>query len=188
MKKVLLFVVLAVLMTVSTIFAQDTGIQLISGPEISADKVSIDDLKIGKDVEIDGWGILQLTSFEFIDSFRAYDMWSNYGGPSSYDSDYAFLKIDITNTALTEKNYLEDYNVTCIFDEDYVYGGFGRQYDLNRSKDAVFGKKESFTIMPMYQGHYAFGCALPNAVISSKKPLRLEITIDGNELIYNVRK
>ncbi|MBQ4514912.1 MAG: hypothetical protein II969_18105 [Anaerolineaceae bacterium] len=188
MKKILFFVVLTALMTISSIFAQDTGIQLISGPKTPADKASMDNLKLGKDVKIYGWGILQPTSFEFIDNFRAYDMWSKYGGPSSYDSDYAFLKMDITNTALTGKNYLEDYNVECIFDYNYIYGGFARQYDLNKSKDAVFGKDESFTIMPMYQGHYAFGCALPNAVINSEKPLRLEINIDGNILTYHIRK
>lgn len=45
-----------------------------------------------------------------------------------------------------------------------------------------------FAAGPMYTGHYAFGCTLPNAVVNSKKPLRMVITIDGNELTYNIRK
>ena len=37
-------------------------------------------------------------------------------------------------------------------------------------------------------GHYAFGCTLPNSVVKSKKPLSMVININGNEITYNIRK
>ena len=41
----------------------------------------------------------------------------------------------------------------------------------------------------MYTGTYASGCTLPNYVIEDKKsPLRIEISMDGNELTYHIRK
>ena len=52
----------------------------------------------------------------------------------------------------------------------------------------AINSEKNFVIEPMYPKRYAFGCTLPNAVVSSKKPLRMEITIDGNEITYNIRR
>ena len=40
----------------------------------------------------------------------------------------------------------------------------------------------------MYTGIFVFGCTLPNSVVESKAPLRIEINLGGNELTYNIRK
>ncbi len=190
MKKVLLFVFWAALLTVSSVFAQDMGIQIIGGPEIVTQSVSLDDLKTGTVVEIDGWGIIKVTSFDFVDEIYKMDSswWNNGAYESGSEADYALLRIDITNTTLTSKNYLEAVTVKAVYDDVYEYAGWSHQYDFNHSQDKVIHTKNWFSIDPMYQGHYAFGCTLPNAVVTGSKPLRLEIKIDENELTYHIRK
>lgn len=208
MKKVLLFVVLAALLTVSSVFSQDMGVQLIGGPEIVTQSVSLDDLKLDVEAEIDGWGILKPRSFEFYNDLNIYP---ERGGTtedtsdSGSEADYAILYFDITNTTLKPKDYLSNYEVKVVYDDVYEYAGWAYQqnYDYpiwNHSvsrylrfaakQNLFYGIKPSdnFPIDPMYEGHYIFGCTLPNAVINSKKPLRMEITIDGNELTFNIRK
>ena len=52
----------------------------------------------------------------------------------------------------------------------------------------VVNPADQFLIDPMYAGHYVFGCTLPNAIINSTAPLRMEIRLGENELTYNIRK
>ena len=47
MKKIVLLVVVAALLIVASVFAQDMGVQVIGGPDITAQSVSLDDLKVG---------------------------------------------------------------------------------------------------------------------------------------------
>ena len=53
----------------------------------------------------------------------------------------------------------------------------------------VYAEEENvFNIQPMYEGHYLFGCKLPNAVVNGSEPLSMKITMDGNEFTYHMRK
>ena len=69
-----------------------------------------------------------------------------------------------------------------------VYCGGVKEDCGKQNKNWVIDPADNFEIDPMYSGHYVFGCTLPNAVVNSEKPLRMVITIDGNELTYNIRK
>jgi len=206
MKK-LVAMFLALLMIPCLALAEDMGVQVIGGPEEETEPVSLDDVKLNVDVEIDGYGILRPTSFEFNNYVMVYpqgrdDTEDLYN--SGNEAEYAILYMDITNTAMSPKDYLANYEVKAVFDDAYEYAGWAYQqnYD-NRKWDAwneyapyaqkqnvLYGinAADNFPINPMYQGHYLFGCTLPNAVVNSKKPLRLEIKIDGNEIVYNIRK
>ena len=199
MKKILsMLLVLMMLLTASVALADGMGVQVIGGPETETEPVSLDDMKLNIDAEIDGYAILTPTSFVWLDTFEYY----HAGGKNSSsfesgaDAEYALLRFDITNTKPTLKNFLENVEVKAIYDDSYEYAGWFYQYDYNHgrnwtnqnSEEIVILKDEFFAVDPMYTGHYCFGCTLPNAVVNSKKPLRLVITIDGNELTYNIRK
>ena len=211
MKKMLsLLLVLSMLLSCSAALAEGMGVQVIGGPAVETEPVSLDDLKLETDAEIDGWGILTLTGYEVQDAlgyYRAghtsvYDAGADYY-VSGQEADYAVVYADILNTQLKDKNYLESVSVKAVYDDVYEYAGWAYQRDYNNatynyySLEAdknkqnfrwVINAADQFAISPMYEGHYIFGCTLPNAVINGKKPLKLIITIDGNEITYNIRK
>ena len=61
--------------------------------------------------------------------------------------------------------------------------------EVKYSSEIVMNPKKTEAVDVMYTGTYAFGCTLPNYVIEDKKsPLRIEISMDGNELTYHIRK
>lgn len=107
---------------------------------------------------------------------------------SQSQADFAFLIMEILNTTTAEVDYLTDCTVKVVFDNTIEYAGWCYQRDMDLNMCTWISAEDNFVIEPYYNGHYVFGCTLPNAVFSSKKPLRMEITIDGNEIIYNVRK
>ena len=190
MKKILsLVLVIVLLLGCSVTFAEggDMGVQPIGGPDTETEAVSLDDFKLNADVEIDGYGVLCGTEFNYIDSLNHHPSWYNtyYSGK---EAEYAMLRIDILNTTMKSKDYLSSYTVKVVYDDVYEFGGWAYQYDFDQSKSTVLDTNEQFPIEPMYQGHYVFGCTLPNAVVNSKKPLRMVITLDENEITYNIRK
>jgi len=193
MKKFISIVIMfsMILVFANTACAADMGVQIIGGPEEEeTETVSLDDLKLNVDVEIDGWGILKLISFEYIDYFEIADNSGFKIGnfESGEEADYAFLRLDITNTTVKSKDYLSDITVKTVFDDVYEYGGWAYQFNFDKSKNRVVKEDNRFPIEPMYQGHYVFGSTIPNAVVNSKKPLQMIFTIDGNEFTYNIRK
>lgn len=124
---------------------------------------------------------------------------------SGADAEYAILRMDITNLALTKKDFLERVDVRAIFDERYVYGGWAYQLNYNNGTEGSWGwdkmgyhnrqntefvidAHDQFPMEPMYTGHYFFGCTLPNAIIESNKPLRFEIMLDDHKITYVARK
>jgi len=211
MKRILsVFLVVIMLLSVPAALAADMGIQIIGGPEVESEPVSLEDLKLEMDAEIEGWGILTLTKYEVQDMLGYYrsgkksvsDSWGDYY-VSGKEADYALLYADILNTQLKSKNYLENVSVKAVYDDVYEYAGFCYQCNYNnninsnaaleadRSKQNTrwaINKADQFAIDPMYEGHYIFGCTLPNAVFNIHKPLKLIITIDENEITYNIRK
>lgn len=210
MKKLLgVLLVLAMALSLSASLAEGRGVQIIGGPDMGAQTVSLDDMKLNSEAVIDGYGCITLTSFEYVDKLGYYDRGEHdlyYDSEDLYasgvEADYALLKADILNTSVTPKSFLTACEVKVIFDDLYEYGGWYDQYDWNNASNDgsnylnagaqnttwVIDKEDRFEIGPMYTGHYAFGATLPNAVINSKKPLRMIITLDGNELTYHIRK
>lgn len=212
MKKILFLFIVIVLASCSTIAADEMGVKIISKDNTNSSAVSLDDLQLNVDVTIDGYGILNATSFEFFDWLGHYaegvSHHNNYGRyTTGREADFAMLRMDITNRMTKEKNFLDNVKVKVIFEDYYEYEGWYYQfnydnqitnnsnyyYDWNvdgnkQNTKWVISKKDNFAIKPMYTGHYVFGCTLPNAIINSKSSLRMEITLDGNIITYNIRK
>jgi hypothetical protein len=107
---------------------------------------------------------------------------------SQSQADFAILRMDILNTTPEKKDYLKECSVKVVFDDSIEYAGWCYQINEDLNAPQWIDNSDNFVIDPYYAGHYVFGCTLPNAVFTSKKPLRMEITIDGNEIIYNIRK
>ena len=106
--------------------------------------------------------------------------------------------MDILNLQLAPVNFLEQAEVKVVYDDTYEFAGWCYQYnydntfsDSEQTQDAntqfVINPADQFAISPMYTGHYVFGCTLPNSVIESDSPMRMEIKVAGNELTYNIR-
>lgn len=198
MKKMIsLILAMGMLLTFSaTVFAADMGVDIISAPETESDTVNLDDLKLNSEAEIDGWGTLKLTSFNYEDELKryvkGYNNWLDDPYESGNEADYAILRMDITNTTFKDKDYLSSVTVRVVYDDAYEFGGWAYQSNFDNYGDynqtAAIDSADQFAIAPMYVGHYIFGCTLPNAVVNSKKPLSMIIIIDGNELTYNIRK
>lgn len=209
MKKILsMLLVLSMLLGCSVAMAE-MGVQVIGGPETETEPVSLDDLKLNVEAEIDGYGILCATDFAYKDRLGYYRSGRSdiYNADDFYlsgtEADYALLRIDITNTSTKPRDFLASCEVKVVYDDVYEYGGWCYQYNYNnktynssysgedsqkQNTNWVINAADQYAIDPMYQGHYVFGCTLPNAVVNSKKPLRMVITIDGNEITYNIRK
>ena len=208
MKRILsmVFVLMMLLTAVSAWAENNMAVQVIGGPDAENEPVSLDDVKLNVDAEIEGYGIITPTSFQFGNYFGVYRQGKKNSSEefnSGKEAEYAVLYVNILNTAIQSKNYLANYEVKAVFDDVYEYAGWAYQQNYNNdswssSSYPDFSKKQNlvyginsadiFAIEPMYQGHYIFGCTLPNAIVNSKKPLRLVITIDGNEITYNIRK
>ena len=186
MKKLLATILILAMLVPTAGLGAGMDIQLISAPQTESEPVTLDDFKLGIDVTIDGYAVINGVSFEYVDRLG----WINYfyaGDSSGAEADFAILHLDILNTTKTTKDYLKSGTVTVIFDDGYEYAGWIRQYDYNVSKVDII-HDGSFGIDPMYTGHYCFGCTLPNAVINSKAPLKMIIKIDDHEITYHIRK
>ena len=212
MKKMLsLLLVLSLMLGYSAVYAGGMGVQIIGRAQAETEPVSLDDIKLNVEVEIDGYAIICPKEFQFSDRLGYYragrsDIYSSSDYyQSGADADYAILRMDITNTAKTSQNFLSNCEVKVIYDNSYEYAGscWQSNYDnkVITSNKGQYGEDvgqqnlrwaindaDLFSIDPMYQGHYIFSCKLPNIVVNSKKPLKMIITIDGNEIIYNIRK
>ena len=202
-KVVLILLVLSLLFCHFAVIAEDMGVQVIGGPNTETEPVSLDDVKLDVEVEIDGYGAIKPITFFIDDWFYVIDEKEFRSGQ---EADYILLYLDILNTTTKEMDYRANADVKVIFDDVYEYGGWSYQidYDYNNGnywtdnnhpnysgkQNQLYGLSPSkaFAIKPMYKGHYVFGCTLPNAILESKKPLRMVITIDGNEITYNIRK
>lgn len=198
--------ILAAMLAMSFCFADNSGFQGASGSGIDSSVARLDNMKLNQEVTIDGYATIKFTSAEEVDSINWYKKGSNYmdsesaGGwdNSGLDAQYYTIKADIINLAFVSKEFLKNCTVKAVYDDKYTFIGWCHQYNWNntqhrwvdgeRNKTAYINDGDRFPIGMMYAGHYVFGCTLPNAVMTSSKPLRMIITIDGNELIYNIRK
>ena len=121
---------------------------------------------------------------------------------SGKEADFAWLKADVTNLQKTAANFMKEITVKVVYDDEYEYDGWVRQfnYDYSNSEIVYLGENsvigwpvclspvDEMSINPMYKGHYVFGCTLPNFVVEDKEsPLRMVITIGSHKLTYNIR-
>ena len=137
MKKLIsMILVLLIFLTVSVALAEDTGIQIIGGPETEAAVVSLDDFKVGDTVKIEGYGEVTLTASSWANRIEKYDEdnwvttykgW-NWGGVQYYDAGteaiYLRLQLDILNTQKEPFNYYDGFaDIICTYDNEYQFGG-----------------------------------------------------------------
>ena len=198
MKKWLVIMVALLLSVSMTAQAAELGVQIIGGQTEAAETVSLDDIKIDVPVDIYGFGMINPSSYTVQDKLYRYRKGSKSGSDtynSGNEAEYVLLKMDITNTTSTPKNYLADVEIKVVFQDNFEFAGWCYQYnwdnssgDKKYSANYVIHPEDNYSIDPWYVGHYCFGCTLPNAVVDSKAPLRMEIKIGGNEITYNIRK
>lgn len=133
------------------------------------------------------------------DDYYEYIYWKTSGK----NADFAWLSIDITNMQMSPYAFMKDAKVKVVFNDQYEYAGWVRQinYDYTTTRNthsdvidnvetinAVITPAGEEEIGMVYTGHFIFGCTLPNAIVTGKEPLRIEITLGGNEITYNIRK
>lgn len=134
---------------------------------------------------------------------------------SGAEAEFLIIRLDIINLSKNDVKYSDEAvsSVKAVFDDNYEFKGFVNQYNYNNrlkpdyytlkadskimegyewmregSKYAIINSKDEFPISPMYTGHYAIGCTLPNPVVSSKAPLRVEVQIGEHTLTFHIRK
>lgn len=143
---------------------------------------------------------LQMNSWSYVDA-----AWMDSGE----SADFFWLLTDVTNLQKKSVNFVEEATVKVVYQDDYEFNGWIRQivYDhmeyqngdrgLSRygydkadyPNEIVMNPAMTESVDVMYTGTYAFGCTLPNYVVEDKKsPLRIEISMGGNELTYHIRK
>ena len=196
-----------------------------------SDSMNFDDVTFGKAYKIKGYASINLLGFKFVnvyaqwDNGKGKDSLSGWAGgrkrhyvnadkeydkgyhycqwkESGKEAEFAWLKSDILNLQKTASSFMTDITVKVIYNDEYEYNGWIRQFNYDYSKSELYRYQENgligwpvclspsdeMPISPMYKGHYAFGCTLPNYVVQDKdSPLRMEITIGGHKLTYNIR-
>ena len=154
----------------------------------------LDDLVLGAEYDVEGFGILKLNACSFADKLWHLDGKGYSGSGDKYvyksgaDAEYLLLQIGIVNTGMEPRRYLPGVAVKAVSAGRYEFEGWAHQYDWNKSKDSVLPEALNFEIGMMYEGHYVFGCTLPNAVVNGDTPLRIELTIGGHRFVYQVRR
>lgn len=135
---------------------------------------------------------------------------------SGTNAEFIVLHVDITNLQKTPVSFLSEGTVKLVYDDGYEFSGWIRQsnydyaqmiYRHSDARDLTIGHNpldleapsnylQSLMLDPendepigmLYTGHFYFGCTVPNEVVTSKKPLRMEIKLGGNDLTYHIRK
>lgn len=236
-----MLLVFSLLLGCSTTMAEDLGVQVIGNGDVAYEAMSLDDLQCGVSYSIDGYARITPVSFEIVDCFAQFkggeagnlgqNTWANTSGsPSEFvrakdksafwymkwmesgtNADFCMLLINITNLTKNSINYADISSVKVIYDEDYEFEGWIRQYNSDYHADVyrydgpqyssswntwptpylkvpVIAPTDVETIGMMYTGSYFFGCTLPDEVYKDDKPLRMEINLGENQLTYNIRK
>ena len=128
---------------------------------------------------------------------------------SGESAQFAWLLMDITNMQKKAVDFTEEISVKVIYQDDYEFVGWVRQIDTDLIDKAhsdtgvsrnvgektdypntiVLNPEKEHAVDMLYTGHYVIGCTLPTFVVSdSKSPLRIEISLGGNDLTYHIIK
>ena len=180
-KLVAIFLVLAAMMGA---VALAEGVQMISAPNTqAAEEVFMDDIKLGKEIEVEGYGVITPISCDVYDSISFYNRVD-----SGNEAQLYVLVIEILNKQYVPASYVESVAVEAEFGEGYKFGGWWRQYQGSESNDFK-EKGASYEVNPLYVGKYAFGVTVPNFVAESTEPLSITVSLsDDIVLTYHVRK
>lgn len=76
-KLVAIFLVLAAMMGTMA-FAEDLGVQVIGGPNVSSEPLSLDDMKLGETYSIDGYAKVKPVEYLVVDFFAQFKKDANY--------------------------------------------------------------------------------------------------------------
>lgn len=123
---------------------------------------------------------------------------------SRSNTQFALFQVDLVNLHKDAYTFMGEVKVVYVFDNQYEYVGWVRQYDTDaHCNNYVYtssSKSTKTTYYPYIQpadelpidmvgtGHYIFGCTLPNAVVEGEEPLRVEITLGEHFIVYYIRK
>ena len=183
-----LLLILFILLNLMSASAEDTGIQMIGGPESAAETIDLDDWKPGQTVDIQGFGEVTFVSADFVNGIKkVYD--GRYSFESGDEADYLRLIIEILNTQTTDVDFYKQIDSgICSYDDTYQFGTWKRQYETSTSSQVYSEKEKSYAISPMYRGKYIIVVTLPNDVVKGNKPLSIKFKIGDNEFTYHHRK
>ena len=190
--------VLALVMECFSAMAEDTGVQVIGGPETEVNTVKLDDFKKDDKISIPGFAEITLCSIEYVDVIEtSYTFWSSGGGyaPTKLESgsqaQYLVICLYILNTQKVPFNFKDVFGeVICEFDNDYQFGGWSRQErKIDDRKWVMYPESDdSYAISSLYGGYFDIVVTLPNYVVNEKKPLSVCFLIGDSEFTVNVRK
>ncbi len=190
MKKILCFLlVLSVLASLCGAACADLTVRRVNPPE-EKEEADLSDLKLNREAEIEDFGLLTLTDFQFRDKFYLWEkgMKDTSVNRSGTEADYAVLYADIVNTAPKARTFAAECTVSVMFDGEYEYEGWFFQSEKSGGDGYGMDESDRYDIDPLYAGHFIFGCTLPNYVVQSEKPLAMTVSIDGVEFTCNIRK
>lgn len=159
----------------------------------------------GNSHDIEGRVFVDKLSGNFWDNWRWWDAgWKDSGT----NADFVWLMMDITNLQKKSFDFTQNVSVKVVYQDEYEFAGWVRQLNYDYLQQGSQGRDVSRAnydqavpnvvvmdpanveeIDMMYTGTYVYGATLPNSVFEdTKSPLQMIITIDGNELTYNIRK
>ena len=161
MKKLLAFVLALSMLLGATALAEDLGIQVIGGPNVNTETLSLDDMKLEQTYTIDGYARIKPTVWNFTDFFYQYakdhagdntnregkagvNPWS-YNAPSAQyykhinimksgaNAEFAWLEMEVTNLGKEGMDFTQQATVKVVFDEEYEFAGWVRMenYDYD---------------------------------------------------------
>ena len=139
-------------------FAGDLEVTVIGGNAAGFEAQDIDNMKIGESYRIDGYATFTPISFDFYDSFAAYNIdqagdnshnspggsdvnivywdggsWAHptaHWEDSTTNAEFAFLVADVTNLQKKDVKFMENASVTVYYDNDeYEFAGWVRQFN-----------------------------------------------------------
>ena len=200
MKKILLFVILVMLLSFTSSFAQASkgNFENIRIPRCSP--YYLYDIKTGNEYTIDNWGIINVAEATEWDEYWNSKGYRSPGYDGVIESDSIVLTLNITNNTYVPKNYLENVSVKIVYNNQYEITGWWHQlkasyeyvYDLWTYEEQLVYKylseSDCMKIDPFYQGYYRFGATVPDYIIKDNKPLYLEVTLGDVIMTYFIRK
>lgn len=187
MKRVIALVAIFLVLSVQVVYADDTGVQIIGGPELEAEIINMDDIKVNQLVGISGYADIRIDSAAFTDIILTDNDPIDFVSGDS--ADYFQIRVWLLNTKRESYDFYNDFGeVICDFGDGYQFGGWVRQVNLANRGLTKRLADDHFKIDMLYEGMFDVVVTLPNHVVNSKEPLSITFTIGGSEFTYNVRK
>ena len=156
MKKMVAFVLMALMMLGAIASAEDLGVQMIGGSSFVAETVNLDDMKLEQVYKIEGYAKIEPLAWKFDDFFYQYvkdhagdnshggekgkNPWAEMGGwyykwinimNSGTSAEFAWLEVDVTNLAKTDVDFTQQVEVKVVYDDDYEFAGWVRMINYD---------------------------------------------------------